>query len=127
MIIQVSVGIIRLSSQKTCLTKRSAVKHLGGLWEFPGGKVEQGESAYQALVREMAEEVGIVVQSASLVDTIRHQYPDRTVKLHFYMIDQFQGQPHAKESQELVFVDHQDLKSYPLPEANYQVIDKLVW
>ncbi len=123
---QVAVGVIRDKSGNFCITKRKSGKHLEGYWEFPGGKVELDESVGQALVREIKEEVGISVLQYELVDIVKFDYGTKLVELHFYLILDFDGVVVANEQQALKFVSKSELAKYKLPEANYQVIDKLV-
>ncbi|MDA6076275.1 8-oxo-dGTP diphosphatase MutT [Edwardsiella anguillarum] len=84
--LQIAVGIIRNARQEIFIARRQSGSHLAGLWEFPGGKIEPGEHARQALTRELQEEVGISVApaSAQLLRRIEHTFSDRRVVLHFF-------------------------------------------
>jgi 8-oxo-dGTP diphosphatase len=82
-VIEVSAGLI-FRSGKLLITQRHARAHLGGLWEFPGGKREPGETFEQCLVRELREELGVEVVVGELFDTVEHAYPERTVSLKFF-------------------------------------------
>lgn len=123
---QVAVGVIRDKCGNFCITKRKSGKHLEGYWEFPGGKVEQDESVENALIRELKEEVGISVRQYKLIDVIKFDYEIKIVELHFYLITDYGGVIVANEDQALKLVSHCELFKYKLPEANYQVIDKLL-
>jgi 8-oxo-dGTP diphosphatase len=123
---QVAVGVIRDKCGNFCITKRKSGKHLEGYWEFPGGKVEQDESVENALIRELKEEVGISVRQFKLIDVIKFDYEIKIVELHFYLITDYDGVIVANEDQALKLVCQCELFKYKLPEANYQVIDKLL-
>lgn len=108
------------------LAKRPDDKHQGGLWEFPGGKVDDGETAEQALLRELNEEIDIQVTVAAPFSTIRHDYSDKSVLLEFWAVTEFKGTPVGKEGQKTQWVDVDDLASYEFPEANQPVVQALV-
>src|SRR5688572_18392052 len=91
-IIEVSAGLIFRSSQ-LLITQRHADAHLGGLWEFPGGKREPGESFEQCLARELKEELGIEVVVGELFDRVTHTYPEKTVALKFFLCQLERGEP----------------------------------
>ncbi len=84
---------------------RSEDRHQGGLWEFPGGKREDGESVRDALTRELNEELGINVVAARPLIQVRHSYPDRNVFLDVWRVDAFSGEPHGKEGQPIRWVE----------------------
>ncbi len=128
-IIHVAVAVIRNSSDKILLSKRPDHVHQGGLWEFPGGKVEANESVEQALVRELQEELDIVATTFRPLISIPHQYPDKTVLLDVWEVTEFLGSPKSNEDQPLCWVDRDQLAAhraiptkYPLPEANYGIV-----
>ncbi len=103
------------------LTRRAAAAHLGGLWEFPGGKVEHGESVEDALVREIREELGCGVVVGPLVLTTRHMYPDLHVELHFFEA-RLVGDPLPQLGQEMRWVRRDELASLQLPEADADLV-----
>src|SRR5688572_6595740 len=103
-IIEVSAGLVFRSGQ-LLITQRHATAHLGGLWEFPGGKREPGESFEQCLVRELREELGIEVSVGELFETITHAYPERTVLLKFFRCQLSQGEPQAIDCAAVKWVD----------------------
>ncbi|MFZ2405513.1 MAG: NUDIX domain-containing protein, partial [Methylobacter sp.] len=77
--LQVAVGVVKNPEGKILISLRHADLHQGGLWEFPGGKIEEFETAEQALVRELKEEINIALTAATPLITVKHQYPDRLV------------------------------------------------
>ena len=91
--ITVVAAIIRGEDGRICLSKRPDNKHQGGRWEFPGGKVEQGEALSEALARELEEELGMAGATSSPFMTIAHQYDDLHVTLHFRDVCVWQGEP----------------------------------
>src|SRR5882724_1720135 len=92
--IEVAAGIV-FRNGKILITQRRSQDHLGDLWEFPGGKREAGESFENCLHRELREELGIEVAVGELVDTVTHQYPEKTVHLKFYRCFWIRNDPQA--------------------------------
>jgi 8-oxo-dGTP diphosphatase len=151
-LIHVAVGVIFSDSanleRQILIAKRADHQHQGGLWEFPGGKVEEGESVQTALQRELMEEVGLVcdIENMKPLLTIPFHYHDKSVLLDVWEVyasqfqtDQFQadqvqmGQSVdneelliGKEGQPLIWVDQQDLANYEFPAANKAIIDALL-
>lgn len=123
--IHVAVAIIKNEHQQVLVSLRSEHVHQGGLWEFPGGKVEQGESAYAALVREIKEELGVRVLSANPYKIIEHDYGDKRVKLDFYLVDGFSGDAKGLEGQQLRWQAISELDLLSFPDANQPVIKAL--
>jgi len=121
-VIQVAVGVIKNSRQQVLLTLRPEQAHQGGLWEFPGGKVENNEPVFDALVRELNEELGIVTTHARPLIRIHHDYGDSPVLLHVWMVEAFTGTAHGKESQPMQWVDIMDLNDRSMPAANLPII-----
>ena len=97
--LQISVGIIRNSQGEIFITQRAADAHMANKLEFPGGKIEAGESSEQALVRELQEEVGITVRASRLFDKLEYQFPDRHITLWFWLVESWDGEPWGKEGQ----------------------------
>ena len=125
--IDVVAGIIFSEDRQSLLLGfRSARQHQGNLWEFPGGKVEAGETFDNALVRELEEEVGIVATDISLYQTISHDYGDKSVVLHFYCVNGFTGQPQSLENQSVTWVPVEQLGTLEFPAANQPVVDALL-
>lgn len=103
------------------LTRRASDAHLGGRWEFPGGKVEPGETLQAALVREMREELGCGVDVGSLVLTTRHAYPHVLVELHFFDAV-ITDTPVPQLGQEMRWVPRAQLAALSLPEADADLV-----
>ncbi len=122
----VAVGIIRDGSGNIFLTQRAAGTHMATLWEFPGGKIEPGESAEEALIRELQEETGIIVTEARPYDTVIHTYPDVHVTLRFFMVERWQGDPYGREGQPQRWVAQAELAGCGFPPANHPVVARLV-
>ena len=99
---------------------------LGGLWEFPGGKIETGESPEAALARELVEELDIEVEVGELKYATTHSYGNTHVLLLFYEITQWRRDPQALHHSELRWVDDKEFSVLAIPEANRKVIDHLV-
>jgi mutator protein MutT len=106
------------------LTRRHAGTHLEGLWEFPGGKVDPGESHADALRREIREELAADVDVDDLLFEITHDYPDRTVALYFYRCA-LNGEPHPVLGQEMRWVARGELRSLGFPPADAELITLL--
>lgn len=99
--------------------------HQGSLWEFPGGKLDPGESVDQALHRELREELGIQVTEHRPLICIRHDYADRRVLLDVHLVTAWQGDPHGLEDQPVRWVAAADLGTYPMPAADRPIISAL--
>lgn len=123
--LKIAVGIIMNPQREIFVTRRANDAHMAGKWEFPGGKVETGESAEQALVRELAEEVGITAQDYRLFAQREHQFADRHVSLFFYLVTAWQGQPFGKEGQPAQWLACEDLQPAAFPPANVPIIAQL--
>lgn len=115
--IHVAAGAI-IRDGSIFIALRSSEKHQGGLWEFPGGKCEMYELPDAALIRELKEEVGIDVISLQSVFSVDHDYGDKKVCLHFFVVDQFSGEPHGAEGQKVQWVSIKKLINYSFPKAN---------
>ncbi|KLN67072.1 MULTISPECIES: 8-oxo-dGTP diphosphatase MutT [Vibrio] len=125
--IHIVAGIIfNRDKSQVFITKRPDDKHKGGFWEFPGGKVEQGESIEQAMVRELEEEVGITTTEQALFEHIEFDYPDKSLKFDFITVTEFSGQPYGKEGQQGEWVDISDLGKYTFPEANVPILERVL-
>ncbi|AKL13654.1 TPA: 8-oxo-dGTP diphosphatase MutT [Kluyvera intermedia] len=124
-ILQIAVGIIRNSQGEIFITQRAADAHMANKWEFPGGKIEEGETPEQAVVRELHEEVGINAGAVTLFDKLEYHFPDRHITLWFYLIEQWEGEPWGKEGQPGRWVHQTQLLAEEFPPANEPVISKL--
>ena len=121
-VVHVAVGVVRNSQGNILIAKRPAHAHQGDLWEFPGGKVEKGESLQQALQRELHEELGIDITHARPLIRIPHSYPDKHVLLDVWLIEVFDGEPHGKENQPIAWLSPAELWERPFPAANKPII-----
>jgi len=122
MIVHVVAAVISNANGDVLIAKRPDDKHQGGLWEFPGGKLEQSETREQALTRELKEELGIVVDSCTPLIKIRHDYSDKSVLLDVWRVDAFSGEAHGKEGQAIAWVSLDELEQYEFPAANKPII-----
>jgi|TARA_R110000796_G_scaffold58079_10_gene134131 8-oxo-dGTP diphosphatase len=123
-IVNVAVGVIK-KNNALFICKRANDQHQGGLWEFPGGKIEAGESVFRALKRELQEEIGITIFSSSELLTIKHDYDDKTVKLNVHVVSNFSGEAHGAEGQDNAWVSIDELDNYEFPAANVDIISAI--
>ncbi len=112
---------------RVLLAQRPAGKTMAGLWEFPGGKVEQGERPEQTLIRELKEELGIVVQEACLAPLTfaSHSYEDFHLVMPLYICRRWEGRVTGGEGQSLAWVKPNRLRDYPMPPADEPLIPHL--
>ena len=96
---QVAAGIIITEDDRVLIARRPADSHQGGLWEFPGGKLRQGESPAAALRRELKEEIGITAERQFPFKRVHHHYPDKSISLHIRRVTQWSGTPESREGQ----------------------------
>ncbi|APP06575.1 8-oxo-dGTP diphosphatase MutT [Vibrio harveyi] len=122
----VAAIIFNQDKSQIFITKRPDDKHKGGFWEFPGGKVEQGESVEQAMIRELEEEIGITVTEQSLFEHLEYDYPEKSLKFDFMTVSQFDNQPYGREGQEGRWVDVAALLNYTFPEANVPILERVI-
>ena len=123
--IHVAVGVLEDTRGRLLIARRPEHVHQGGLWEFPGGKVDTGETVEQALRRELWEELAIQVLSAEPLIRIPHQYADKSVLLDVYKITEFTGQPQGNEGQPIQWVRPLELSLYRFPAANKPILAAL--
>jgi|SRR6185312_9225569 len=121
----VAVGIIRNAAGDILIAQRPKNTYKGGLWEFPGGKVEAKETVFQALQRELKEELDIEVVTAKPWLQSQHDYSDRVVLLDVWTVTQFSGTPQGAEGQLIRWVSHQELNQFQFPEGNHFILMKL--
>jgi 8-oxo-dGTP diphosphatase len=124
-LIYVVAGIISNAKQEVLVSYRPSHVPQGNMWEFPGGKIEPGETAYDALVRELQEELNITVISAEFFARNQHVYGDRHIHLEVFKIKEYEGTPRGHEGQKIQWVSVEVLAELTFPEAN-QVIVKML-
>ena len=117
----VAAVIVNLAGE-VLLALRPKDKHQGGLWEFPGGKVEPDEEVLAALERELQEELGITVTQARPLIRVQHRYPDKAVLLDVWRVDGFEGVPHGCEGQAVEWVAPEALLQRAFPAANLPIV-----
>ena len=112
---------------RVLLAQRPEGKSMAGLWEFPGGKVEQGETPEAALIRELQEELGIGTWQSCLAPLTfaSHSYEDFHLLMPLFICRKWEGVPQAREGQVLKWVKGQDLRHYPMPAADVPLIPLL--
>ncbi len=124
MIIEVAAGLV-FRDGKLLIARRRPDVHLGNLWEFPGGKREAGETFEQCLRRELAEELGIEAEVEKIVETITHEYPERTVELRFFLCRWIRHEAQAIECAEAVWINREEIGQYTFPAADARLLEKL--
>ncbi len=122
----VAAIIFNQDKSQIFITKRPDDKHKGGFWEFPGGKVEPGETIEQAMIRELDEEIGILVTEQALFEHLEYDYSDKSLKFDFILVTDFKNEPYGKEGQEGRWVDVCNLPEYAFPEANVPILERVV-
>ncbi|PAU87561.1 hypothetical protein CK507_08315 [Pseudomonas sp. WN033] len=120
--IHVMAAVIRNAAGQILIAKRPDDAHQGGLWEFPGGKLEAGEDRATGLCRELLEELGISVTQARPLIDIRHDYPDKSVRLDVWLVTGFNGEAHGAEGQPVCWVAPSELGKYSFPAANAPIV-----
>jgi 8-oxo-dGTP diphosphatase len=124
-VIHVAVAAIVNQNNEVLISRRADGVHQGGLWEFPGGKLEHNETVEQALLRESYEELGIQLVSYRPLVKVTHQYTDKTVLLDVWKVDSFQGTPSGLEGQPICWQPVKKLEELDFPEADIPVIRAL--
>jgi len=123
-VIEVSAGLV-FRGGLLLITQRPAGGHLAGLWEFPGGKREPGETFEECLRRELREELGIEVEVGKKVESLTHQYAERTVRLEFFLCRLVQGEPRAIGCPAFAWMRRDELDGHEFPEADARLIGRL--
>lgn len=121
--VHVVVGVVYDSIGRVLIARRGDHQHQGGLWEFPGGKVEPGESPLMALTRELKEEIGINVLAAKALTKIEFHYPDKSILLDVHSVRSFTGQAYGREGQPISWVAPERLRDYSFPAANALILN----
>ena len=122
--VEVAVGLLR-RDDKVCLSLRQSHQHLANLWEFPGGKVEQGETAQEALSREFSEELGVETTNWQPLITVPWHYEKVSVRLQVFQTEQFSGEPQGLEGQQVEWCSTSDLSKKSFPKANRGILTAL--
>ncbi len=123
-VIQVAAGLICQEGRYLIARRKSGV-HLGGLWEFPGGKREAGETLEDCLRRELREELSITVTDPVHFQVIRHEYPERTVELHFFRCAIAEGQVKPVDCAEVKWIAPEEFGQFAFPPADRPVLEAL--
>jgi 8-oxo-dGTP diphosphatase len=122
--VPVVCALIEDAEGRVLVAQRPAHKHLGGLWEFPGGKIESGETSEAALRREIAEELGCEIEVGAALAAVRHEYAEVTIELRPYVARLAGGSmpPERREHQALRWVTAAELARLPMPEADAPIL-----
>lgn len=121
--VHVAVGVILDSRRNILLTRRAEDSHQGGLWEFPGGKLEAGESLHEALARELLEELDIRIGRTEPLLEVRHDYGDKSVFLDVHVVWEFKGEARGMEQQPLAWIPVAEIRDYSFPAANQPIVE----
>ncbi len=124
-LIHVVIAVIVNQHQQVLTSMRRKDVHQGNLWEFPGGKVESGESSFEALKREIQEELNIVIEKASFIKKIPYQYNDKNILLDVWKVESYCGTPQGHEGQAIKWQPINELKIDDFPRANISLIHSL--
>ncbi|MBO6620360.1 MAG: A/G-specific adenine glycosylase [Balneola sp.] len=122
----IGVGIIEAEDGKLLIALRPEDAMLGGLWEFPGGKQEKGETIQQTVERELLEELGVEVHAYKEFMTLKHTYSHFSITMHAWFCKLISGTLEPKSSQEIRWVERSELEEYPFPKANKVLTEKLI-
>ena len=123
--ISVSAGILINNDNQILLSQRTADKSFPGQWEFPGGKIESLETAHEALIRELKEELGIDIDNSYLFKRIEHYYDSFTANIEFFLVDSWSGELSGEEGQLVRWFSVRDLRDLPILAADNPVIEEL--
>lgn len=122
----VAAGVLEDIEGRILVTRRASAAHQGGLWEFPGGKVESGETVQQALARELHEELGVRVLASEFLLSAEHDYGDKAVRLEVYRVTQWTGEASGRELQPLAWYVPNALIGLDFPAANIPILERLL-
>jgi len=124
-LVEVVAALIQDEKGRYLITQRRQGSHLAGLWEFPGGKRESGESLEEALRRELTEELSARFAVGERVETVRWEYPERTIVIHFYRCRLESGTIEPREDQAMAWVAPERLSDFDFPPADRDLIARL--
>ena len=125
-LVTVAVGILIDDAGRVLVTRRAPHAHQGGLWEFPGGKVETHESIFKALARELREELGVLVEASEPLMVLEHDYGDKQVRLDVHRVTRWLGEPRGLEGQPLAWQRPEQLQDWAFPAANRPILERLL-
>ena len=111
---------------KLLIAKRPKRLHLGGMWEFPGGKLESDETYEMCLMREMNEELGVDIKVGYEFEEVLHQYSEKTALIKFFICSLFSGNPKAIQCSDFQWINRNDLARYDFPAADTKVVSRLI-
>jgi mutator protein MutT len=123
--LDVVAGLIRDEAGRYLITRRRRGTHLAGLWEFPGGKREADETLEQSLARELSEELGAMFSVGEQIETVRWEYPEKTVVVHFFRCTVVAGAVSPQEGQLMAWVAPADFGRYEFPPADAALLARL--
>jgi 8-oxo-dGTP diphosphatase len=124
-LVEVAAALIQDAAGRYLITRRRSGSHLAGLWEFPGGKREPGESLEEALGRELSEELSARFVVGEKIYAVQWEYPERTVVIHFYRCRLESGAVEPRESQGMAWVEPERLEEFEFPPADRELIKRL--
>lgn len=130
-IVEVAVGVLVKDGQSILLGQRPEGKPYAGYWEFPGGKIEDGESLFEALKRELLEEINVSILDANEFLTVEHDYPHAYVRLHICLVRNWTGDVHGLENQATAWLPVHDISQIeqsalqPILPATVPILEKL--
>lgn len=122
--VQVAAAVIR-EDGKILIAKRNARDHMGGLWEFPGGKREREETMEDCLRRELLEELQVRIKPERLWKTVRYSYPEKTVEIYFYHCRLVDGVLKAAGCEDFRWVRPEELRNFDFPPADAEIVNEL--
>ncbi|MFN7142079.1 MAG: 8-oxo-dGTP diphosphatase MutT, partial [Limisphaerales bacterium] len=123
-IIEVAAGLV-FRNGKLLITQRCKGTHLEGLWEFPGGKREPNETFEECLFRELQEELGIEVKVGEMIDSLTHDYPEKTVQLNFFRCELVKNEPQTIGCDAVEWITASELDNYAFPAADARLLQML--